>query len=246
MVVTTLDREHGQFLLTVFVANFGRHVSPHEFKQNVIDVLDPMGDHAVLGISELDEYDRPDEHGITDDLLEPGTTKVGWGTFEPILISPGLKVTRKHVWPACEGVAHQTPNRTWVEARFRWMQNLAIPPIVVLNSHAPRNVRPGQAKADVVQLVQERRADCREVHEERLDFWWEHDVTTIWTGDMNDESYPRLHKQERTAVHAGLDYIRYVEHPLGAQLELLKTGMIDLTIDGHNAHWARFRVTAAA
>ena len=44
---------------------------------------------------------------------------------------------------------------------------------------------------------------------------------------------------EQTLAHHGLDWIKCVQAPGGTQLKVTETGSIDLTIDGHDAQWAR-------
>lgn len=218
--------------LVPLTTNWGRHVSAAEFRANVLKVLD-TDDRAVLGIQELDEADKPDEHAILHAAIDPRDHRVGWQTMEPIVIPYALRVHQRVVTFACKGLAQVTPTRFIVEAEISNPAQPKVPPVVVMNQHPPIN-RP---------VARSRRWRQRRVHKARVRYWYRLGYTVVWMGDMNDPAYPKMHRLEQTAVHAGLDYIRYVEHPRGAQVELRGVGTVDLTIDGHNAHWARLRLT---
>lgn len=218
--------------LVPLTANWGRHVSPAEFRANVLATL-AADDRAVLGIQELDEADAPDEHAILRAALDPKDKSVGWRTMEPIVVPWTLNIRRRFVTLGCKGLAGYTPTRYIVEAEISnpiWPE---VPPVIVMNQHPPIN-RPATAT---------RRWRQRAVHKRRVAYWYRLGYTVVWMGDMNDPAYPRMHRLEQTAVHAGLDYIRWIEHPRGAQVELRGVGTVDLTIDGHNAHFARLRLT---
>lgn len=218
--------------LVPLTANFGRGVSAVEFRANVLAVLE-ANDNAVLGIQELDEADKPNEHAILAASIDPSDTRVGWRTMEPIVVPWMLKVAPQVITFACKGLSGYTPTRHIVEAVVRNPAQRQVPRVVVMNQHPPIN-RPA---------TRTRRWRQRRVHKRRVKFWYDRGITVVWMGDMNDPAYPRMHRHEKTAVHAGLDYIRYVVHPRGAQVEVKATGTVDLTIDGHNAHWARLRLT---
>lgn len=219
--------------LVPMTANFGRGVSADRFRANVLRVLD-VDDRVVLGVQELDEADKPLEHQILNDAIDIRDTCVGWKTFEPIVVPWMLKVEKQAVTFACKGLAKYTPTRFIVEALISHPEHPEVPPVLVMNQHPPIN-RPA---------CQSRRRRQRRIHKRRIRYWLRRGVTVVWVGDMNDAAYPKMHRREQTAVHAGLDYICWVESSRGAQVELKATGTVDMDIDRHNAHWARLKLTA--
>lgn len=218
--------------LVPITANWGRGVSASEFRANVLRVLD-ASDKAVLCIQELDEADAPDEHAILAAAIHPKDARIGWHTYEPIVVPWMLQVRNWRATKACRGLAKYTPTRFIVEALISNPDRTDVPAVVVMNQHPPIN-RPA---------TQSRRRRQRRVHKRRIRRWVRRGVTVVWAGDMNDANYPRMHRAERTAVHRGLDYIRYVQAPGGAQVEVLGHKVIPQTIDGHDALLARLRLT---
>lgn len=225
--------------MIVWTANFGRGVDTAKFKANARDVLDLPGnkdDHSVWGIQELDEADAPDEHGVVSTLLEPGTTRAGWGTMEPILVGDRYRIVHDVITPACKGLPGWTPNRTIVQAVIEDPTRPKVPPVVVLNGHAPR-------RRSIRRDVRERVADFDRALKARVGHWYALGYSVIWTADLNAASYPRTHRGEQTAVHSGVDYIRFTVHPNGAQIAVAGTWTVPLTIDNHDAHAARLILT---
>lgn len=216
----------------MFSVNWGRGVDAKKFRNNVLRTLEE-GDDAVLGVQELDEADRPDEHEILLQALDGTETLVGWRTYEPLIIPGWLHVRRADVVPMCRGLAGYTPARFLVEAEVRDPLRPNIPPIVYMNFHPPIN-RP---------LTLTRRRECRRVHKERINYWYAKERTIVWTSDTNDMLYPKMHRRERIAIRKGFDNVRYIVHPKGAQLEVVKTGTLVGTIDNHDPIWAKFAVT---
>jgi hypothetical protein len=216
--------------LTVFSVNWGRGVDAVKFRNNVLRVLDSGGDDAVLGIQELDEADTPHEHEILRKALDGTETLVGWRTFEPLVIPGHLHTMRADVVPMCDGLAGYTPARFLVEALVKDQFRPNVPPVVFMNFHPPIN-RP---------LTLTRRRKCRRVHKERIDYWYARGRTIVWTSDTNDITYPKMHPREKVAMKKGFDNIRYIEHPKGAQIEVISTGVLVGTIDKHDPIWAKF------
>lgn len=218
--------------LVPLTANFGRGVSAAEFRANVLRVL-AADDRAVLCVQELDETDKPNEHAILAAAIDGKDHRIGWATYEPIVVPWALKVRDWRVTFACKGLAGYTPNRHIVEALVSDPAHPEVPPVAVLNQHPPINRK----------ATASRRRQQRRIHKRRIRYWLRRGHTVVSVGDLNDPAYPRMHRREQTAVHAGLDYIRYVTAKKGAQVEVKATGTVPMTIDAHNAHWARLRLT---
>lgn len=222
------------FVLYVWTVNLGRHVSVSKFRANAAAVLDDHDAGSAYGFQEIDEDDTPPEHEIVRELAGPDDHLVGWGTFEPIVVAGKYRVRRPRVAFAAHGVAHLTPTRHIVSCLVDRADRPGVPPVQLLDNHAPR---------ETGALAEEISAN-RHAYTGELLRGHGLGLSQIYVGDENDPHFPQLINHEHTAVHAGLDYIRYVEHPRGARLEVLDTGLVDLTIDGHNAHWAKFRVSS--
>jgi endonuclease/exonuclease/phosphatase family metal-dependent hydrolase len=217
-------------LITCFTTNWGRGYDPGELKRNVLAVLDKAGDHAVLGVQELDEADGADEHAILRAQLDKGTTLVGWKTREPLIVSPGLETRMSRIVVGCQGLPKVTPLRHIVGTVTSKDGQGSV---AVLNQHPPINRI----------STQSRRAQMRRVHRAMVDRYYSAGLPVIWMGDMNDAHYMKIHPMEETVYHDGLDWIRMVPQRHGTQLEVLTHGTIGMTIDGHDAGWVRFRVS---
>lgn len=219
--------------VTGFSVNWGRHENATEFRRNVLNVLDAGGDDAILGIQELDEADAPGEHSILRQALDGTEHLVGWSTFEPLVVPEHLRVRRSEVIPMCRGLARFTPARFLIEALVMDPTRPEVPPVVWMNQHPPRNAA----------ALMTRRAQCRAVHRQRVAYWNSRGYSIVWMGDMNDPDYPQMHRNEQTAIHHGLDYIRYIPCRGGAQMEVVQTGSLNGTIDNHDPIWARFALS---
>lgn len=133
--------------ILVISVNWGRGYDEGEFKANVLRVVKFSGhyDDVILLVQELDEADRAPEHKVFGAMLEKGTKKVGWNTYEPIILSPNFKVTKRSVVvtmkagldlvpPAPEGTG---PTRHGVAC----VAELGDIELVVGNTHPHRNLK---------------------------------------------------------------------------------------------------------
>lgn len=206
LVVTfRIKGTHGWFRVTFVYVNWGRGYTPVQFHNNVIRVLNHVGEreYVILCMQEIDEADPSPEHLIIRKEMEPGTTLVEWHTREPIAVSPGVTVhrERKTVTMASGktlGMPGLGPMRYFVSC------------IVVIegvrigigNQHPHRNV-----PDHVVQhaRAQGERVTKHEVHDlvDRCDL-------VVHGGDMNDTDYPKSYPTEKVAYERGLDTIRYI------------------------------------
>lgn len=194
------------FRLTVVTVNWGRGYDPGEFKQNVLNVLNHVGEreYVVLLIQELDEADAAEEHEVFLRHMEKGTTLVGWGTREPIAVSPGVPVRRKRkTLLMAQGTDIGAPEGTGPDRFF--VSCIGVFEGVKIgfgNQHPHRNIQHAKVQAA-------RRRGERVTREEIHALVKVCDLV-IHGGDMNDANYPESHPRERVAMERGLDTLRYI------------------------------------
>ncbi|GAW54758.1 hypothetical protein [Nocardioides sp. PD653] len=220
-------------MVLLVTANLGRHVNTAEFLRNVRAIDDEAGRGTVIGFQEIDEADTPNEHHGLRRVLN-GFTWAGWDTREPIAFGDRWKIEHDEVVKAAAGLkigrVGLSPARTITDTVATHASGAEL---AFLDVHYPRN--------DPRLLSRWR--DVRRAHVDRIDYHQAQGCSAVWFSDVNRRSFPLLHPAERTLAHHGLDWIRFVPHPDGAQLRVEDTGSIDLTIDGHEAQWARVSLT---
>lgn len=209
--------------------NLGRHVDVAEFLANVRAIDEEAGRGTVIGFQEIDEADTPNEHAGLRAVLGAFFAFAGWLTRVPIAYGDRWSARRETVTKAARGLARLSPARVITEALLEHANGALL---VVLNLHFPRK--------DPRLLGRWRSVEAR--LRKRIAYWHARGVTVVWMADANRVRLAPLHKLERTLAHHGLDWIRCIEHPDGVQLEVVDTGSIDLTIDGHDAQWARVKM----
>jgi hypothetical protein len=214
--------------VTILTANLGRGVDAAEFRDNVDKIIkETPGNNRFFQFQEIDEADTPEEMRYLKKKLSETHRFAGLQTHVPIAVPRTFKVQNRSVVVATEGVDHLSPRRHVVQAYVSPMEH---PDEIVCasNTHLPRDA-PALSHA---------RTKADEVLRERLN-----QGAAGWlTADLNSPRYPKLSKNEIRLVDARLDVIRAYERS-GVIIERLNTGSIDLTIDGHNAHWARVLIT---
>lgn len=220
--------------MIVVTANLGRGASPAKVRANLRRVHRRFRS-AIIGLQEIDEADKPNEHRITRQVLGKRYRYAGWHTFTPIAFTRRWRRKRTRVRKLCNGLAKFTPRRFVVAQALKRKGRPGLPPIVVLNTHWPIN-RP---------QTQALRRDCQETLQAEVDYWFGLGYSIVILGDFN--GWPdRMHARERRVVSAGLDHIRVIEHPRGCQVKVIRTGKIKMNIDPHNAHWAKLRLSRPA
>ena len=212
--------------MALFVtANLGRHVDTREFLANVRAIDDETGAGAVIGFQEIDEADTPNEHHGLRQVLD-GYSWAGWSTREPLALGGRWTVHRDDVRKGAPGLERLSPARTITEADARHASGAEL---TFLDLHYPRNDP----------RLLSRWNQLRAAHQDRVLASIARGRTVVWFSDVNRVRFPKFHPAERTLAHHGLDWIRCVEHPAGAQVHVVDSGSIDLTIDGHDAQWVR-------
>jgi hypothetical protein len=210
-------------------ANLGRHVDTAEFLRNVRSIDDDAGRGTIIGFQEIDEADTPNEHHGLRQVLD-GFDFAGWDTRVPIAFGDRWSKVQENIVQAARGLARMSPARVITETLLEHDNGSTL---AVLNLHFPRN--------DPRLLT--RWASVERKLEQRLAWWHDRGVTAVWTADANRVRLGPMHPVERTLAHHGLDWVRCVEHPNGAQLYVEQTGSINLTLDGHDAQWARVHIS---
>lgn len=218
--------------LTIATANIGRKVPIAEFEENVMRLDRQVpGAHRFFGFQEIDEADAPEELKFLKSVFGKTHRFVGQKTRVPIAVPRTFEVRRPVITFASPGVAELSPHRHHVQAVVSPVDK-ANAKIVASNTHFGRNVPE----------LKDERAQAAATVEERLKYWQEKGLPSWLTGDLNSKNFRKLGDNEQRWVTQGLDYIRGYD-VAGVRMKLLSAGTVDLTIDGHNAHWARVEVT---
>lgn len=231
------------FWLTVFSVNWGRGYEPGEFKRNVRTVLDEVDDrsHYVLLPQELDEDDAAQEHLVFKSLLDDDVTTCAWKTHEPIVLSSSFYVPHTQVTMTMDsGSAIGAPKGTGPRRH-------AVTCMAVEQQTKFRigfgNTHPHRRMDNPV--VEQARKEGENIFRSELVSLYLLGVPVIWGADANDPNFPEMIKGEKTAIHKGLDYIRFANNPASnCKLELKNSGSLNGTIDPHDPIWARFLVTS--
>lgn len=239
------------YLMPVVVANFGRGETDKEFVNGVLRLIESIastlpkkfrGDptaafrKAVIGLSELDEADKPQEHPLFRSTLraEIGSFRsTGWWTMNPIVCGSALRMANSKVKPVKNSsVAHLSPSRQIVSAEVWNPPHSNLGSIGVINHHAAIK-RPGTEQSVT---------NTRRAHLAQIRTFEKQGLPGVTMGDWNDPNYP-LWKPLENAVHGGLDYIRYWNVEGGAKLEPVGSASFPIGIDPHKGHVCVFAVS---
>lgn len=195
------------FRLTTVTVNWGRGYRPGEFRRNVLNLLDRVDElqYVVLLIQELDEDDRAPEHKVLRAEMVAGTQFAGWGTREPIAISPGVKIVgRAKDKLMGSGLDIGAPAGT---GPVRWLVQAVVRihgvTIGFGNQHPHRNLPNPKVQAA-------RRAGERITTDVIAEMLADGCDLVIDGGDFNDTRPPKAHPRQKVAHRRGLDRIRYV------------------------------------
>lgn len=214
--------------VAIVTANFGRGVSVDEFRANVDRVAERVpGKHIFYGFQEIDEADGPNELGYLREVFGDTHRFIGTKTRVPILVPKTFDINRRIVKHASEGVPGLSPQRQIVQGI---VHPVGEPDAKVMptNTHFGRNIPRLAVPRDAAEEVLRRRLST---------------PYAGWlTADLNSRNFPRLAPGEKRFADKHLDYIRGYPRQ-GVSMRRLNLGTINLTIDGHDAHWARVRIT---
>lgn len=210
--------------------------------QNVLKFTGGREHVVLLAQEVDEEPDPAHEHKRLASMLEPETHKVGWDTREPILLSPPFNVRRERkVKTMGAGGDIGAPAGTG-PTRFAvsCIGGIAGLDVGFGNTHPHRNLPNSavqKARADGRRIFKREMTDLyrtrtsggarlflidtgtlRGTIDPHDPLWARFKVTpgdgvpVIWGADQNHPDYPRAMPRERTAIHRGLDYIRYANH----------------------------------
>lgn len=221
--------------VTILTANFGRGVPASKFEANLDRVIEKTpGVHRFFQFQEIDEANPGVQELRMIKQKLKGTHKlVGSKTHVPIAVPKTFEVLGRSVTVAAEGVDRLSPRRHVVQANVCPVGHKDCK-VVATNTHFPRDA----------QELEDARKESDAVLRTRVGKPGKRTKPNpVWlTADLNSQRYDKLAPNEKRLVTARLDYIR--AYPAGGvTMQLVKTGSIDLTIDGHNAHWAKVLIT---
>lgn len=253
---TTGKTARHAYWLLVICANLGRGYKPGEFMDNVATIVAKLKGlrHFALLLQEMDEDDPAPEHkqfmaALRKALDGEECPAAGWRTHEPIVLSPTLKMRRERVAVTMgSGLQIGAPegtgpvrNAVSCVAKHHDKDGLGLR-VGLATTHPHRNLP--------IQVVQKARRHGEAVMRQELTDLYEAGggTSVIYGEDPNDKTPVPMLVGERTAIQRGGtgDFIRYKEHPEGAELELMGAGSLKGTIDPHDPLWALFKVAARA
>jgi hypothetical protein len=252
--------------ITVVTANIGRGVSTDVAHANIRRVARSFPG-AFVGFQEIDEADSPDEAALIEarfpsgddgsplrmhDALASsgqgtyafaGFSGPGWKRATPFGVPTTWDVLRQSARKSSDGLAHVTPHRVIVSAQCRPADDPDFPPVMFLNGHYPL-ARTEAAKQLWRDCQASWTARANKVHDAA-----EGGFTIITTRDTNRHGpMPKVHPRERQLLAPGIDRISVIpaesSSPHLVTVRVLDRRVVNLTIDGHDAHAVVLRLTA--
>lgn len=209
--------DSGYFIITFISVNWGRGYAPGELHRNVMNVLNKVGEreYVVLLVQELDEADGAPERKIFMAEMEPGTTlvpsvKSHRAYRETIAVSPGVKVTGQRMRKTMGAGVSIGANPGTGPTRFFVSCYITVEGVKIFvgNQH-PHRVDPNSSPHNK-QIVNNARREGEIITSEEVHRGVKGSKMAVYGGDMNDPFYPKVHKDEQTAIEHGLDTIRWV------------------------------------
>lgn len=224
--------------VNIVTANIGREKSGPFRSSEIARVRDHFPDSPpIIGWQEIDESDSGDEHGMLRKHM-PHYAWAGANTREPIGIPPGWTLASDWQVKGHAGMAKFSPYRPIVIGVAR--HDATGIEVSLVNTHPVRLGPTGGQLAERQDLWDEWKANVIDVIANQ------HKTgrPVIFCADANSASLGKLHPNQQTLVHSGLDYIIGVD---GADARIVKkwTTRVDLHIDGHDAHGVRVELVRA-
>ena len=252
--------------VTVVTANIGRGVTTEVAHANIRRIARSVPG-AFVGFQEIDEADAPDEAALIPLRFTPvgevpqpgmqdvftdegqptyafaGTSGPGWKRATPVAVPSTWEIVRQSTRKASDGLAQVTPNRVIVTARCRPTVDAGFPPVVFLNGHYPL-ARTAVAKRIWAECQASWVTRAAEIHDAT-----EGGFTIITMRDTNRHGrMPKIHPDERQLLAPGIDRISIIpaepSSPHLVTARVLDRPVVNLTIDGHDAHGVVLRLTA--
>ncbi len=172
-----------------------------------------------------------------------GFSGPGWKRATPFGVPTTWNVLRQSARKSSDGLAHVTPHRVIVSAQCRPADDPDFPPVMFLNGHYPL-ARTEAAKQLWRDCQASWTARANKVHDAA-----EGGFTIITTRDTNRHGpMPKVHPRERQLLAPGIDRISVIpaesSSPHLVTVRVLDRRVVNLTIDGHDAHAVVLRLTA--
>lgn len=181
-----------------------------------------------FSFQEIDEDEQVREHPYIREVLEDTHRFVGFASSIPIAVPKTFVAKSRRISKISNGVPRLTPQRYLVEAVVH-PNDLPDCLFRICNTHFPRNIWPlGNTRIQAFAATQRRIALS--------------DTATVLNLDFNSESQPRFTGKEVRLTDRSIDQILFYPNP-GIKLSVMGNGVIPMTIDGHNARWAKARIT---
>lgn len=225
--------------LTAVTANIGRGVPADQVARNIDRVFAAYRQNRYrafglsIGWQEVDDDDAPGDNErrrLRLNVDRFGGELVGMETTCPIYVAPGWHVVRYRVDVTCPGRAGLTPHRVAVQALIEHDATGAR--VAHVNGQYPREF--------IRDLWLECDASWRDVVVPR---WLEQGLSVLATRDRNRpaRNSPKLaaHEQQLLGDGTSIDQVSFIRSTGPKAARLLRRGpvrLVDLDIDGHNAH----------
>jgi hypothetical protein len=231
--------------LPIVTANIGRkHLGARDAAIRAVRNGDP-GHRPLVGWQEISEGDSGEPAMITRHfgpnyrnafLRDPRAFRV------PISVPRHWKILASKRTFVHGGIAHVTPER-WINEVLLEHVNHPGLKFALINSHYIANAYNGDRRPnlrDEWQLHKKR-------HRERVMAHHNNGHLVIWTADTNNPNYDRATGQasEHKVFGNGIDRINWLPGDGRVRLDLVRTKVIPMSVDGHDARMAVFRIKLA-
>lgn len=175
---------------------------------------------VMLGLQEVDEADKPDEHGQLHhiaDVLAPLIRWAGWATAVPMTVPPGWRILEEHHPTASPGLAEVSPTR---------------PVVIALLEHVATGIRVWRFNGHLAHAPHdpELHAAGARLNVEGNESWAE------LVDQRLDDGYPILTSRDPNGAHGRLS------DPKLADEQVLGTGLDELRVIVPHTYAGKVRV----
>jgi hypothetical protein len=228
--------------LAVITANIGR--KNLDQRRPAIAKVRNAQERPLVGWQEIGEgAGDTGEAGWIREFFGPRYNNVYLAGKVPVSVPDPWKVTFWERRFASAGLAEWSPTRYITEVRIEHSGNPELR-FTFLNTHYIANAWNGLNDP----LQDERRARWNHhlgVHRDRVRAYHQQGRAVIWTGDVNNQNMPAIHNQERVAFPNGIDKVNWIPGTDRVRIDLVRTEIIPLQVDGHDAKMAVFNLRLA-
>ncbi|GAA5149214.1 hypothetical protein GCM10023340_24180 [Nocardioides marinquilinus] len=191
---------------------------------------------------------------------DPGLEEIDWirglfgGRFEmafnnpqarsrrvPVVVPHPFTIVGRRDSFVHEGRKNVTPPRFINEVLIAHKSDPSLR-VAVLNTHYVA----GAWNADTSQGSEKWRRDRwnehYDRHRKRVAAYHARGIPVVWTGDVNRDAMPKVHRKERRVFGRGIDQIGWVPGTDGTSIRLRDARVIDMAVDSHNARVGVFQV----